>query len=82
MFHVEETTAAKGPWVVWYPLSAWEAEVERQKAFDELVAKQYVVTEEVKQNRRAAIIERIAKAKQDGDIDTVNELRKELKAYV
>lgn len=80
LFYVEHTTSAKGPHVLYYPMSAWEAEQQRSKEIDKLIEKQYECVRIAQEARRLKIIEAIGAAKKRGDLDTITELRKELKA--
>lgn len=84
LFYVEHTTSAKGPYVLYYPMSAWEAEQQRSKEIDALLIKQNeqatIAQNERRQFERARLIEQIGAAKKRGDLDTITELRKELKA--
>lgn len=84
LYHIEHTTAAKGPHVLYYPMSAWEAEQQRSKEIDALLIKQNeqatIAQNERRQFERARLIEQIGAAKKRGDLDTITELRKELKA--
>ncbi len=78
LFFLEHTTAAKGPWILWYPMAAWEEEQKRQADIDQCVTRQYAAIEQAKAYRYACIIVSINTAKKRGDLDAIVELRKEL----
>lgn len=68
LFHVEHTTAAKGPYVLWYPMSAWIEEQTRDAEINRLVALQYPAKESSKQSLAIQTLEmQITVAKEKGD---------------
>lgn len=52
LFFIEKTTAACGPYVLWYPLSAWHEELKRQKELNELIEKQLPKHPDPKETKR------------------------------
>lgn len=63
LFHIEHTTAAEGPYVLWYPLSRWHEEEERQKQFNELIYRQYAP----QKTKNDKLKEQIQKARSEGN---------------
>lgn len=79
LYHIEYTTAAKGT-TLWFPMSAWYAEQQRQLEEEARVEAQYAYVKAKLAAQREELIRKIDAAKKRGDLDTIWELRKELKA--
>ena len=47
LFYLEYTTAAKGPWVVWYPYSKWQEEQQEQERINSVIQAQYVTKDKL-----------------------------------
>lgn len=76
LYYIEHTTAAKGPYVLYYPLSAWADEQERQAELDRLIAQQEIDMAAAKERNRDETLRLITLAKRRGDMDEIKRLRK------
>jgi len=80
LYHIEHTTAAKGPFVLWYPLEAWKNEQIRDDAINKLIAAQYPYPgfsrTDVKQKQAREVLEKqIQVAKDTGNQEMVEILQ-------